>query len=117
MLYPLFILLVSVALGLVYSLGVFAARLRYVIGEHVPMEPTLVGGLVLFIIGATLGLYLSCLALPTSYLATQQGRKLMRGLSGTHDVRWFRSACTSVVLLIVGATTLILWYAYGFVRD
>jgi hypothetical protein len=115
--YSLFIALSSVTIGLIYSLGVFADRIRHVVGEHVPMQPLPVGVLVLFVIGATLGLYLACVALPAKYLETRQGQKLMGGLSGTRDVQLFRTVCATAVLVIVSGTMVVLWYAYGFVRD
>jgi hypothetical protein len=115
--YSVLITLSAVAVGLVYSLGIRAERLRDVLGEHVPIEPAPIGVLVLFIIGAALGLYLSCLLLPSKYLATQQGQKLMRGLSGTQGIAAFRGVCMGAVLFLAGSTAFVLWYTYLFLRD
>jgi hypothetical protein len=115
--YSVLVALAAAAVGLVYSLGIRAERLRDVLGEHVPMEPAPVGVLVLFTIGATLGLYLACLLLSSQYLATQQGRKLMRGLSGTQGVAAFRAVCAGAVLFLAGSTAFVLWYTYLFLRD
>jgi hypothetical protein len=115
--YSVLIVLGAVIVGAVYSLGIRAERLRDVVGEHVPMEPAPLGVAVLFIIGAAMGLYSSCLLLPAKYLATEQGRKLMRGLSGTDSVSAFRGVCAGAVLFLATSTAFVLWYTYLFLRD
>ena len=71
----------------------------------------------MFIIGSALGLYFSCLLLPATYLATEQGQKLMRGLSGTNSVSAFRGVCAVAVLFLATSTAFVLWYTYLFLRD
>ena len=111
--YSRIIRLVAVAVGLVYSLGYLSPRLRDVIEEQVPF----VGMLALFIIGACVGLYAACLFAPASFLATQEGRKWMTGMSGTGSTKVFRSVCSAALLFFLFATHVVLYYAFVFLRE
>ena len=111
--YSRMIQLAAVAVGLVYSLGYLSPRLRYVIEDQVPF----VGVLALFIWGACVGLYAACLLAPSSFLATQEGRKWMTGVSGTGSTKVFRSVCSAALLFFLLATYAVLYYAFIFLRD
>jgi hypothetical protein len=105
--------LTAIGVGIVYSLGYLSERLRYTIDDQVP----LIGPIVLFICGACVGMYAACLFAPASFLATSQGRTWMQALSGVGRANRFRSVCFGVLTFFLLATSLVLWYAFAFVRD
>lgn len=107
----------TIATGLLYVLGYFSDRLRWAIGEHVPMEPAPVGMFILFCIGATLGMYSACLLAPAAYLSTEEGRRLMRTMTGTESTSGFRTAAATAVGFLLFATAVTLNYVFVHLRD
>jgi hypothetical protein len=61
----------TLAIGALYSLGYLSFDIREVMSDGVPMEPSIVGVLVLFCLGATLGLSISEGFAPATYIADQ----------------------------------------------
>ncbi len=103
---------IGAATGLLYSLGYFLWEVRDMVGEHIPMEPAPVGMFWLFCIGATLGLYAAGLFAPRSRLDTDDGRSLMRTLSGIEDIPAFRVVCSVAVFFLMYGTGIVLTEAF-----
>ncbi len=113
MTYSRIIQMAGIVFGIIYSLGYLSPRLRYVIEDQLP----LVGIVALFIIGVCVGLSTACLFAPSSFLATEEGRRWMTRMSGTTSPKLFRSYCSAALLFFLFATYVVLHYTFVFLKE
>ncbi len=105
--YSRIIWLVAILAGLIYSAGYLSVDIREVMGKHVPMFHGPVGILLLFCMGATLGMSLAATVAPRAFLDSEDGQEFMREAAGSKTKLGFRLKACAVAMFVALATVCI----------
>jgi hypothetical protein len=98
--------------GLVYALlYLLSAKIRYAIGEQVPL-----GSIAMFLWGACIGLHAVCLFAPASFLKTSSSRHWMMEVFRTDSQAHLRAICVGTLPFLLVATYLMFVFAHVLYR-
>jgi hypothetical protein len=107
--YSRVILIAAVLLGVAYSSSCIFFEFRVIFRKYIP-APALVHPILLFIMGATFGLAITCLFAPTNVLRSEWGRYYLDVL-GVKNLVLFRMKCLLLCILFGTVTAVVGWMA------
>jgi hypothetical protein len=105
--YGWFVIGTAALLGGVYAASCVLVEFRIVYHKFVPGPPA-VHPVLLFAVGATLGIALTCLVAPSRFLYGTTGRAILQGLGGRTTLL-FRANCLLLCFLLGTVTGIICW--------
>jgi hypothetical protein len=97
----------AVLIGLVYAFSCVFFEFRIIYRKYIP-APAMVHPVLLFIVGATFGLAITCLFAPARFLHGEWGRKYFEVL-GVNNLMLFRMKCLLLCILFGTVTGVVCW--------
>ncbi len=104
------IIATAVSLGSLYAASFLVDDFRILYAKFIP-GPVTLHPVLLFIMGATFGLALTCLVAPTSFLHSKTGVYYLQVL-GVQNIVLFRVKCLLACALFATVTYMFYWMAF-----